>query len=72
MGCEYTVCEDRGAAIREAILKHGEDEKVVLLLGKGREARVKRGLGYVDTPSDVEYALRYLKQYDELTLTKRT
>ena len=63
--CPYSVNEDRGQAIREAILEHGRD-KVILLTGKGRETRMKRGLAYIDTPSDVDYTLQYLAEYDAL------
>ncbi len=62
-GCAYSVSEDRGEAIREAILEHGTD-KVILLTGKGRETRMKRGLLYIDTPSDVAYTEKYLAEYD--------
>ncbi len=64
-GCGYSVSEDRGQAIREAILEHGTD-KVILLTGKGRETRMKRGLNYIDTPSDVDYTLEYLAAYDAI------
>jgi len=62
-GCPHSVCEDRELAVREAILEHGTD-KVILLTGKGRETRMKRGLAYIDTPSDVDYTEKYLALYD--------
>lgn len=68
-GCGYSVEEDRGLAIREAILEHGTD-KVILLTGKGRETRMKRGLLYIDTPSDVDYTLRYLAEYNARVAAK--
>lgn len=64
--CPYSICEDRGEAIRQAIMEHGTDV-IVLLTGKGRETRMKRGLEYIDTPSDVDYTLRYLAEYDRMT-----
>ena len=62
-GGSYSVIEDRGEAIRDAINNHG-DNKVVLILGKGRETREKRGTVYVETPSDVDYTLECIKEYD--------
>ncbi len=62
-GGSYSVIEDRGEAIRDAINNHGDD-KVVLILGKGRETREKRGTVYVETPSDVDYTLECIKEYD--------
>ena len=34
---------------------------VVLITGKGRETRQKRGLSYITTPSDVDYVQELLK-----------
>lgn len=62
-GGSYSVTEDRGEAIRDAIANYG-DNKVVLILGKGRETREKRGTVYVETPSDVDYTLECIKEYD--------
>lgn len=36
----------------------------MLILGKGRETREKRGTVYVETPSDVDYTLECIKEYD--------
>lgn len=63
---DYRVTEDRGEAIREAILELGQDS-VILVTGKGEETRQKRGTLYVDCPSDVEYTKKYLAEYDRLT-----
>ena len=38
---------------------------MILLTGKGEETRMKRGSVYVEYPSDVEMARRYLAVYDE-------
>ena len=62
----FRIVDDRGEAIREAVLEHGTD-KVIFLTGKGRETRQKRGMLYIDTPSDVAYTEQYLKEYDALT-----
>jgi UDP-N-acetylmuramyl tripeptide synthase len=50
---------NREEAIREA-LASADADTVVLITGKGRETRQKRGAVYVDTPSDVEYVSKYL------------
>lgn len=62
--CDYAVIEDRGEAIRKAILEYKAEKKIILLTGKGEETRQKRMTEYVDCPSDVEYTLEYLKKYD--------
>lgn len=61
--CEYSILPDRGEAIRQAVLGC-ETQTVILLTGKGAETRQKRGVEYIDTPSDVDYAKRYLHEYD--------
>lgn len=58
--CSYAIIPDREEAIREAITT-ADDNTVVLITGKGRETRQKRGTKYIDTPSDVEYVMKYLK-----------
>ena len=61
--CPYTVQINRGEAIRQAIL--GCDRpSVVLIAGKGVERYQKRGLEYVDTPLDAQYAQAFLREYD--------
>lgn len=59
-GCSYDIIDDRGEAIKAAIEAAGEGD-VVLITGKGRETRQKRGIEYIDTPSDVDYTEEYLK-----------
>lgn len=58
--CPYEIVPDRGEAIRRAISDAREDNAVILLTGKGRETRQKRGVEYIDCPSDVDYVLKYL------------
>lgn len=58
--CRCEIITDRGEAIRKAIEESGEDT-LILVTGKGRETRQKRGVEYIDCPSDVEYVERYLK-----------
>lgn len=55
--CE--IIPDREEAIMRAICEADEDT-VVLITGKGRETRQKRGIKYVDTPSDVQLVKKYL------------
>lgn len=58
--CSYAIIPDREEAIRAAITS-ADDDTVVLITGKGRETRQKRGTKYIDTPSDVEYVMKYLE-----------
>ncbi|NLY70327.1 MAG: UDP-N-acetylmuramoyl-L-alanyl-D-glutamate--2,6-diaminopimelate ligase [Clostridiales bacterium] len=58
-GCPYEIIPDREEAIRKAI-EEGDGNTVILLTGKGRETRQKRGTDYIDCPSDVDYVLKYL------------
>lgn len=61
--CSYSIQPDRGEAIRQAILGC-EEPSVLLITGKGAETRQKRGVEYIDCPSDVEYTKDYLHEYD--------
>ena len=62
-GCQYSIEPNRGEAIRQAILGCRE-QSVILITGKGAETRQKRGLEYIDCPSDVEYVHTFLQEYD--------
>ena len=62
-GCKYDIQPNRGEAIREAVLSCAVPS-VILITGKGAETRQKRGLEYIDTPSDVEYAQTFLREWD--------
>lgn len=62
-GCAYTILEDRGEAIRRAVCE-GDEARVILITGKGRETRQKRGTLYIDTPSDVDFVEQSLRTYD--------
>lgn len=66
--CEYAIIEDRGEAIRQAIVGFKADRKIVLLTGKGEETRQKRGTEYIECPTDVEYTLKCLEEYDSASL----
>lgn len=59
-GCPYEIITNRELAIKKAI-EDADEKTVILLTGKGRETRQKRGTEYVDCPSDVDYVLNYLK-----------
>ena len=67
VACECRIEPNRGEAIRQAVLSCTVPS-VVLITGKGAETRQKRGLEYIDTPSDVEYAQAFLQERDLLFL----
>lgn len=58
--CECAIIEDREHAIREAI-KEAAVGGVILITGKGRETRQKRGMKYVKTRSDVKIVKNILE-----------
>lgn len=58
--CPYSIIPDRKEAIKRAIVDADRDT-IVLVTGKGRETRQKRGTNYIDTPSDVEYVQEFLR-----------
>ncbi|MBQ8590700.1 MAG: UDP-N-acetylmuramyl-tripeptide synthetase [Firmicutes bacterium] len=58
-GCPVEIIEDREECIRRAI-EEAEPGTVILLTGKGRETRQKRGTRYVDVISDVDLVKKYL------------
>lgn len=58
-GASWKIIVDRGQAIKTAI-EDAESDAVILVTGKGRETRQKRGTKYVDTPSDVDYVKQYI------------
>ena len=57
------IIPNRGEAIRRAVMDSA-GPAVILLTGKGRETRQKRGAEYIDTPTDVEYVQAFLQEYD--------
>ena len=62
-GCDYEIIEERGYAIRKAIMT--ADHPVVLLItGKGNETRQKYGAQYLPCLSDVELTKKYIAEYD--------
>ena len=63
VACPCRIEPNRGEAIRQAVLSCREPS-VLLITGKGAETRQKRGLEYIDTPSDVDYVRAFLREYD--------
>lgn len=61
--CPYEIIPDRGDAIKKAIADC-DRESVILVTGKGNETRLKRGTVYEPCLTDVEYTIKYLKEYD--------
>ncbi len=55
--CE--IIPDRSRAIMTAI-READEGSIVLITGKGRETRQKRGTDYIATPSDVQLVKKYL------------
>ena len=62
---KYKIVEDRGEAIKQAILEN--TDSVVLITGKGNETRQKYGTTYVPCLTDTDYALQALEEYDKVT-----
>lgn len=60
------IIEDRGEAIRKTIMT-SPPNTIILLTGKGNEKRQKYGKEYIPCPSDVDYTIQYLNEYDNLT-----
>lgn len=58
-GGEYEIITDRVEALEKAI-READENCIVIAAGKGRETRQKRGIEYIDTPSDDEVAVRVL------------
>ena len=63
VACACEIQPNRGEAIRQAVLSC-DRPSVILITGKGAETRQKRGIEYIDTPSDVDYAQTFLREYD--------
>lgn len=63
-GCQYSIILDRGKAIKKAI-SLASTKSLVLLLGKGCETHMKRGLKYEECISDAAYAQTFLDIYNQ-------
>ena len=57
------MIEDRGAAIRKAVMETTE-LTVILITGKGGETRQKYGSEYIDCPSMWHMAKEIYREYD--------
>jgi UDP-N-acetylmuramoyl-L-alanyl-D-glutamate--2,6-diaminopimelate ligase len=42
-------------------VEDADGDCIILITGKGRETRMKRGTEYIDTPSDVDYITEFFK-----------
>ena len=58
-GGKCEIITDRVEAIKRAITLM-DDDTILFLPGKGRETREKRGIRYIDTPSDADVVLQNL------------
>lgn len=58
-GGRYEIITDRVEAIKKAITLM-DDDTILFLPGKGRETREKRGIQYIDTPSDADVVIECL------------
>ncbi len=65
VGGNYTIEPDRGEAIYQAVMA-SQTPSVLLITGKGAETRQKRGVEYIDCPSDVAYVQEALEEYDKI------
>lgn len=61
--CPHEILEDRGECIKKAILSH-DGPRVILVMGKGDEAVMKRGLVQVPCVSDPQNVEKYIRMYD--------
>lgn len=60
---EYKIIDDRGEAIKQAILEN--PNSVILITGKGNETRQKYGTQYLPCLTDTQYAQEALEEYDK-------
>ena len=63
--CKHYIIENRGEAIKKAFFGCTDQPRIILMLGKGEEANIRRGTEIIECPSDSDYAIRYLKEYDK-------
>ena len=59
-GGKCEIITDRVEAIKKAITLM-DDDTILFLPGKGRETREKRGIRYIDTPSDADVVIEFMK-----------
>lgn len=56
---------DRESAIHQAINNQLQEKQIILITGKGRETRQKRGVEYIETKSDVEITIEALNEFNK-------
>ena len=71
VGCPYEYIEDRGQAIQHAI-REVNGKTVLLVLGKGNEARQKYGKVSYKFPTDGEFVQIGIREYDRRQLTRQS
>ena len=59
-GGKWEIITNRVDAIKKAITMI-DDDTILFLPGKGRETREKRGIQYIDTPSDADVVIEFMK-----------
>ncbi len=64
---DYKIIEDRGEAIKKAILEN--PDSIILITGKGNETRQKYGTSYLPCKTDTEYVLEAFKEYENSLIT---
>ena len=57
-GGKCEIIPDREEAIKTAVAMM-DDDTILFVPGKGRETRMKRGIKYIETPSDFDYVEKY-------------
>lgn len=62
---EVEIILDREVAIKKAIVYKSSKNQIILITGKGRETRQKRGIKYIDTKSDVQIVDEAIGMYNQ-------
>lgn len=71
VGCPYEYIEDRGQAIQHAI-RETKEKTVLLVLGKGNEARQKYGKVSYKFPTDGEFVRIGIREYNRRQYVRQT
>lgn len=59
----YVIINDRGEGLKKAV-EDAKEKTVVLITGKGNETRQFIQGVYVDCPSDIDYAIKFVDEYN--------
>ena len=62
-GTPYEIIGDRGEGLKKAV-SDVTDKTVILITGKGNETRQFVNGVYVSCPSDIDYAIKYIDEYN--------